>query len=231
MQDSKLFDDAGAGFAELAKLRSMSPAKRGAGRLARAVCCALCLFAVAVSSKLSSYYAQPLKASGGPLRSDAIVLMSHGQFGSEWLSLVGAQRTLGALKLYREGYATTIISSGSNPPRWDQAALQAAWLQQAGVPASAIVVEDASRRTRDSAVHVARIMKERGWRSLVVVVSELDAPRVRMVFRKEKLEPSFLEVPESGPSVDLFGRGYPAVFWHATYEYLGLVFYRWKGWI
>ncbi len=186
---------------------------------------------LAASSKLSYYYAQPLAISSAPQRSNVIVLMSHGQYAAEWLSLVGAQRTLGALKLYREGYAEAIVSSGSNPPRGNQAALQARWLELAGVPSSAIILEEESRRTRGSAIAVARIMKERGWRSLVVVVSEFDAPRVRLVFRKENLEPSFLEVPESGPPRDLFGSGYTAIFYHATYEYLGLIFYWLRGWI
>ena len=187
---------------------------------------------LAASSRLSHYYAQPLASDGIPQPSDVIVLMSHGQYGREWLSSVGAQRTLGALKLYREGYAPAIISSGSNPSRnWDQAALQAGWLEKAGVPPGAIVVESASRRTRESAVEVARLMRQRGWRSLVIVVSQLDAPRVALVFRKEGLSPSFLEVPEAGLPADWFGVSYAGVFYHATYEYAGLVYYWWRGWI
>jgi len=74
-------------------------------------------------------------------------------------------------------------------------------------------------------------MKEHQWHSLVVVISRLDAPRVRMVFRKLELEPSFLEVPETGPAREWFGFGYWSVFYHATYEYLGLAYYRVHGWI
>ncbi len=190
------------------------------------------LACLAASSRLSYYYARPLATSNTPRPSDVIVLLSHGQVGSEWLSPVGAQRTLGALKLYREGYASVIISSGSNPSRdWDQAGLQASWLGRAGVPSSAVVVERASRRTRGSAVEVARIMRERGWQSLVVVVSQFDAPRVKLVFHKVGLMPSFLEVPESGPPLDWFSVSYLAVFYHATYEYLGLAYYWSRGWI
>jgi len=190
------------------------------------------LLLAAGSSRLSYFYAQPLVTGATPAKSDVIVLLSHGQAGQDWLSPVGSQRTLGALKLYRDGYAPTIVSSGSNPGmHWDQAALQADWLERAGVPREAIVVERRSHRTYESAVEVDRLMREHNWKSLVVVASVLDVPRVQKVFHKLNLEPSFLEVPELGPPRDLFGFGYLEIFYHASYEYMGLVYYWLRGWI
>jgi uncharacterized SAM-binding protein YcdF (DUF218 family) len=186
----------------------------------------------AAASRLATLIADPLVLHAVPQKSDVIVLMSHGQTGPEWLSPIGAQRTIGALKLYQDGYAPVIISSGSNPERsWDQAGLQAQWLARAGVPPSAILIERQSHRTYESAVEVSRIMQANNWKSLVVVVSTLDAPRVRAVFRKLQFEPSFLEVPETGPPKDWFSFGYLGLSYHAAYEYLGLVYYRYHGWI
>jgi uncharacterized SAM-binding protein YcdF (DUF218 family) len=190
------------------------------------------LLMVAASSRLSYFYAQPLITDAMPAKSDVIVLLSHGQTGQDWLSPEGSERTWGALKLYRGGYAPAIVSSGSSPSlHWDQAALQAEWLKLAGVPGEAIIVEQRSHRTYESAVEVARLMREHNWKSLVVVTSRLDVPRVRLVFRKLNLTPSFLEIPEFGPPRDLFGFGYLGIFYHASYEYLGLIYYWLRGWI
>jgi uncharacterized SAM-binding protein YcdF (DUF218 family) len=188
---------------------------------------------ILTASRLSVYYASFLKSDTAPPRpSDAIVLLSHGQNGPDWLSLIGAQRTLGALKLYHENFAPVIISSGSNPERhWDQAGLQADWLERAGVPRKALIVERRSHRTYESAVEIDRLMRERGWHNIAVVVSEFDRPRVRLLFQRLGIQASFLEVPESGPPRELFSTGYWGVFYHASYEYLGLFYYWYRGWI
>jgi len=187
---------------------------------------------VAGSSRLSYFYAQPLITDSKPVPSDVIVLLSHGQTEKEWLSPEGSESTWGVLRLYREGYAPVIVSSGSNPGmQWDQAGVQAEWLERGGVPREAILVERRSHRTYESAVEVAGLMREHNWKTLVVVASRLDVPRVRLVFHKVNLNPSFLEVPTFGPPRDLFGSGYLSIFYHASYEYLGLVYYWLRGWI
>jgi uncharacterized SAM-binding protein YcdF (DUF218 family) len=162
-----------------------------------------------------------------------IVLLSHGQVDDQWLSPEGAQRTWAALRLYKSGFAPAIISSGSSHGGLDQAGLQAQWLMLAGVPSEAILVERQSSRTYESAVEVVKILKEHKWRSAVVVTSELDVPRVRAVFRKLGFSNfSFQQVPEFGPpSTILYYRSGWRAFYHATYEYAGLLFYKWKGWI
>ncbi len=160
------------------------------------------------------------------------MLLSHGQVDDQWLSPEGAQRTWAALKLYKSGFAPTIISSGSTHGL-DQAGLQAKWLMLAGVPSEALVVERQSSRTHESAVEVVRILKEHGWQSAVIVTSELDVPRVRAVFRRLGFSNlSFQQVPEYGPPTGAlyYHSGWRA-FYHATYEYAALALYKWKGWI
>jgi uncharacterized SAM-binding protein YcdF (DUF218 family) len=150
-----------------------------------------------------------------------------------WLSPEGAQRTWAALQLYKSGFAPVIISSGSSHGGLDQASLQAHWLVLAGVPSEAIIIERRSSRTYQSAREVARILKDNGWQSAVIVTSELDVPRVRGVFRKLGYSNlSFQQVPEFGPPNKLlfYHSGWKA-FYHAAYEYTALFLYKWKGWI
>ncbi|MBI1786010.1 MAG: YdcF family protein [Acidobacteria bacterium] len=199
-------------------------------RLAGGAVVALAIF---FATPLSYFYGLPLLEPAQPRPADVIVLMSSGLIRDRWLTPDAAQRTLGALSLYRDGFAPRIISSGSLLFRGeDQAAVQADWLRRAGVPSEAILIERRSSRTYHSAVEVARLMRERGWRSAVVVTSELDVPRVRLVFRKLGVPVSFLAVPEfRSPRGPLYlSTGY-AFAYHATYEYAALLLYKCKGWI
>jgi uncharacterized SAM-binding protein YcdF (DUF218 family) len=153
--------------------------------------------------------------------------------GNQWLSPEGAQRTWAALQLYKSGFAPVIISSGSSHGGLDQATLQAKWLMLAGVPSEAIIVERRSSRTYQSALEVDKILRANGWQSAVIVTSELDAPRIRGVFRKLGYSNlSFQQVPEvSPPNGRLFYHSGWRTFYHATYEYAGWLLYKWKGWI
>lgn len=125
-----------------------------------------------------------------------------------------------------------IISSGSQHQRGlGQAELQADWLTRAAVPARAILVEGRSTRTYESCIEVSGIMRDHGWNSAVIVTSQMDVPRVRLVFAKLGISASFLAVPEFGPPKGLlYTRGFD-VFYHASYEYAALILYKLKGWI
>jgi len=193
----------------------------------------LLVYFLLTATPLAWYYGRPLFVSTDARKSDVIVLLSSGQIDPQWLTTDAAQRTLGALQLFRENYAPAIISSGSqHGDGLQQAELQAAWLERAGVPESAVVVENHSTRTYESAVAVKRIMAQHGWKSAVVVTSQMDVPRVRLVFRKSGSKTSYLPVPEfrKPHRFDYFHFA-QAVFYHATYEYAGLVYYKLHGWI
>ena len=187
------------------------------------------------NTPLAYFYGSPLREEGHPQPSDVIILMSHGQIDNSWLSLEGTQRTFAALRLYKMGFAPYIISTGSSlAAGLDQAGLQAEWLALASVPNDAIIVERQSTRTYESAVEVDKILKARRWTSAVVVASEMDIPRIRAVFAKLGVENiSFEEVPEfrkPSRTTIYYSPGW-SVFYHASYEYAGLLFYKWKGWI
>ncbi len=193
----------------------------------------LVVYILLTATPLAWYYSLPLVVPTDARKSDVIVLLSSGQIDPQWLTTDAAQRTLGALRLFRENYAPAIISSGSQHRQGlEQAELQAAWLERAGVPESAVVVENRSSRTYESSVAVKRIMAQHGWKSAVVVTSQMDVPRVRLVFRKLGVETSYLPVPEfrKPRTFDYFHTA-QAVFYHATYEYAGLVYYKLRGWI
>jgi uncharacterized SAM-binding protein YcdF (DUF218 family) len=187
--------------------------------------------AIVTLTPLAYYYGAPLREPNSARPSDVIVLLSHGQIGDQWLSPEGAQRTWAALELYKSGFAPVIISSGRSPGL-NQAGLQAKWLVLAGVPSQAIIVEQQSLRTYQSAVEVGKILQAHGWHRAVIVTSELDVPRIRGVFHKLGYSDlSFEQVPEFGPPTGIYYHSGWRAFYHATYEYSALALYKWKGWI
>ncbi len=186
------------------------------------------------ATPLADYYSAPLYVRSNPQKSDVIVLLSSGQIDGDWLTPDAAQRVLGALKLYREHYAPTIISSGSQfQSGKHQAELQAVWLERAGIPREAIIVEGRSSRTYESAVEISRMMAQHAWASAVIVTSQMDVPRVSMVFGKLGVRASFLAVPEfrKPANFHFFRTAAFDISYHATYEYLALALYKLRGWI
>jgi len=108
---------------------------------------------------------------------DAIVAVSGGETTS---------RTLGAVKLYDEGYAPIIIFSGaaSDPDSVSNAAAMKNIAIKAGVPASAILVEEDSVDTYENAQNTARIIKNQNISSIILVTSPYHQRRASIEFQR-----------------------------------------------
>ncbi|RYZ42332.1 MAG: YdcF family protein [Myxococcaceae bacterium] len=104
-----------------------------------------------------------------------------------------------AAALYHRGVAPRVLLSGGvgvHPPSearvmWDLAV-------EAGVPASACVLEEQSHSTDDNARFSARVLRERGWRRVVVVSDPYHLLRARQCFRREGLEVATSPAPIEG---------------------------------
>ena len=106
-----------------------------------------------------------------------------------------------------------------------------------GVPASAVLIESGSDRTRTQGLAVARIARDRRIHSILLVTSPAHAYRARRVFQKLGLEvistpPDSLRrksrsiVVRPDHVLDRIGGLAPAL-----YEYAAIAFYWWRGWI
>ncbi|MBV9159848.1 MAG: YdcF family protein [Candidatus Kaiserbacteria bacterium] len=128
-----------------------------------------------------------------PLRkADAIVVL-------EGDLLVRAEE---GARLYKEGWAPTVVLSGGDTSKLEYAVPAKEMmptLRERGVPKDAIVLEERSRHTRDQAVEVLNIAKERGWKSLIIVASNYHQYRAFLTFLKrmyeERLELALINAP------------------------------------
>ncbi|WP_070990165.1 YdcF family protein [Halofilum ochraceum] len=153
----------------------------------------------------------------------------------------GADRIWFGAQLYAAGKAPLIITTGMRPYT-DQgqtaAAAGAEVLQAFGVPADAIIAPGRSLRTYTDAQIVGEIVEREELGRVLLITSALHMPRAMATFRSAQVRafpaPTDFEVvesPEAGTHPWLPGS---EAFWQtsrALHEYVGMAWYRWKGWI
>ncbi|HEY6003100.1 MAG TPA: YdcF family protein [Anaeromyxobacter sp.] len=109
-----------------------------------------------------------------------------------------ADRIVRGFEIVRAGRARNVIVSAGVvfpvPGDVPEADLLAAMLARWGVPPGQIVVEAASRNTRENAIEIGRVASARGWKSLLLVTSAAHVPRALGCFRAVGLEPDVLPV-------------------------------------
>jgi uncharacterized SAM-binding protein YcdF (DUF218 family) len=105
-------------------------------------------------------------------------------------------RILAGYALFRAGQVRNLLLSAGGPDASEpvEADWGAATWRRLGVPADRVFLERESRNTRENAERSARIVKERGWRSLLLVTSAMHMPRAEATFRKAGLEVDVLPV-------------------------------------
>ena len=162
-------------------------------------------------------------------RADVIVVLGARVWPSGRPSDALTRRTLHAVKLYKEGLAAAIVFSGglgTHPPTEAQAAARLAMDQ--GVPPEAIVLEEESHSTEDSAFLVSEIMRARGWQTAIVVSDAYHLWRAKLLFGKAGIEaypsPAHDERYPLSKRMYLYylGREVVAVAWYYVKSWLGL---------
>ncbi len=155
------------------------------------------------------------------------------------LTLGGASRVLEAARVFHLLRNPLIVSSGGPPSGHDMfpdSETMRSALVRLGVPADRIVLESVSRVTRDEAVIVARMLRERGIERCVLVTSDQHMRRALGAFRRVGLD--------ARPAVarDPLDAQDPLLSWIPTpqgldysrevvHDYVGLAWYWWRGWI
>jgi uncharacterized SAM-binding protein YcdF (DUF218 family) len=158
--------------------------RRGGRRTLRRALLAGALVLVAILG----YYAVSLYQVWSTGRSDqarpvdAIVVMGAAQYDGEPSPQLAA-RLDHVVELWPQGLAPLVVVTGGNQPgdRFTEAEASAAYLTQRGVPAEAIVREDAGSNSYESLQGAARLLDERGLSSVLIVTDPYHALRSRLI--------------------------------------------------
>jgi uncharacterized SAM-binding protein YcdF (DUF218 family) len=178
--------------------------------------------------------------------SDAIVVLGgnihmpnrrHGKSGL----IDESDRLLQALRLYRAGKASVLVCTGGGGTSEDlsEARVMSRLLQEWGVPAEAILLEEQSLNTRENALYSYPILKARGIRHILLVTSAIHMPRAAAVFKKAGFDvspaPADFRTGWGAGDVGFLDCIPEAVCRmrsdRALREWVGLLVYRLRGWV
>jgi uncharacterized SAM-binding protein YcdF (DUF218 family) len=194
---------------------------------------------------LEAHYPR-LAATEAP-EADAIVILG-GAFSHDhswpYPSAGGAvDRYWHGARLYHAGRAPRVVLSGAgnsaHPYNLTEAQAGALFLQDMGVPESALLLDNASRTTHDHVRYLAGMLEAEGLQRLLVVTSATHMRRAEAVFRTAGLEitpvTTGFTVSSSGPKGGI-RRFVPSVgalsgSTRAMHEHIGFWFYWLRGWV
>jgi uncharacterized SAM-binding protein YcdF (DUF218 family) len=95
-----------------------------------------------------------------------------------------------ALTLYRQGLAREVlVSGGVGVEGYDETLAMAEFLAANGVPRAAILRDNQGLNTYATAENTARLARERGWGSYLLVTNFYHLPRARLAFTRFGLTP------------------------------------------
>lgn len=157
-------------------------------------------------------------------------------------------RVLYGAHLFREHRAPWVVCTGgflggktTGPSMAEE---MAGLLQTLNVPASAIITETQARRTAQHAENLEPVFRERQFRKVLLVTSALHMPRSLGVFRHRYPGIEFIAAPTDFRGVNMpsapFRREFTALipstanlheFSLAMHEYLGIAYYKIRGWM
>jgi len=143
------------------------------------------------------------------------------------------ERVSQGIRLYKEGFAKHLLMSGGSLA-WKLTCAQ--WMKrqavESGVPAAVILLQDRSRSTIEDAKFSLPIIKNYGFKSVILVTSPTHSRRAAKVFRRV--------FPREGIKVIIYpaqkSEFNPHRWWtrhedtaYVVWEYVSLVLYFFKG--
>jgi uncharacterized SAM-binding protein YcdF (DUF218 family) len=187
---------------------------------------------VIVFTPLTAYMLKPLEVKEDIRKADVIVVLSGGIDKGRFLNLVSSQRMARGAQLYFEGRAKKILFSGGIPKKGEvaESAVMAQEAKRLNIPAGDILVEKRSQSTHEKIVEVKKMTEALHWKSLILVTSYSNMKRSLMGFEYAgfKVYPAPADPYEKyadGPLERL------SLFNELIHEYLGIIYYKIKGWI
>lgn len=203
---------------------------------------------------LSRLLAVPLEQGFEPVRTkfelgdvQAIVVLDGGTFrykdGERLVELPNrpsALRALEAARLYRlVGTGLVVVTGGTANPRpgsGPEASAMRDTLLKTGIPESAIIMDSASNNTREHAVNVTKLLRERGISKFALVTSPTHIRRSVLAFKAEGAD----IIPSPSRSTLENGYGWEK-YWpseqallftqEVMHDYIGLAYYLFLNWI
>ncbi len=186
------------------------------------------------------FLAEPLKIAQVSQKADAIVVFAGGVGESGKAGEGYEERVQYAAELYNKGYAKHLIFSSGYMYIYKEPLLMKVLAVSLGIPESAIILEENAANTYENVKLVTKILEQNGWANILLVSSPYHMRRASLVFNKIAKEINVYYAPTpksifySHEDKDRYGRK----IWQTInlqqirgifHEYLGIVYYWYKG--
>ena len=192
----------------------------------------LSLYFLIFYTPLVWFLASPLKISHLPVKADCIVVFAGGVGESGKAGQGYEERVKYAVELYNKGYAKNLIFSSGYVYVFKEPYVMKALAVALGVPQEAIILEDEASGTYQNVKFTSDILLSKGWNEILLVSSPYNIRRASLVFKKLDKNLKVVYTPVINPQ-----------FYHRkkrvkleqikaiAHEYLGIIYYWWKGYI
>ena len=182
--------------------------------------------------------AEPLKIAQAPQKAGAIVVLAGGVGESGKAGQGYEERVEYSTKLYREGYAQSLIFSSGYMYVLKEPLIMKLMATSLGVPEQAIILEDKAKNTYENIKYVKDILDEKGIKKVLLVSSPYHMLRVSLVARK--IAPGIEVICTPIPYSRFYSRdGSRRAFFHKqitvqqiiaiAHEYAAILLYKIKG--
>jgi uncharacterized SAM-binding protein YcdF (DUF218 family) len=203
---------------------------------------AISLYIIVFYTPLFWLIASPLKISQAPQKADCIVVFAGGT-GESGKAGQGYEERVGyAVELYKKGYASRVIFSSGYMFFFKEPVVMKALAVSLGVPQEAIILEDKASGTYQNVRFTRDILLSNGWNRILLVSSPYHMRRAALVFNKiaGNIKVSYTPLPNalfySHPERDEHNRRVlkrinTQQIRGILHEYLGILYYWFKGYI
>lgn len=211
-------------------------------KITSAVLTASILWLLVFYTPLVWFLAEPLKIKDRPQKADVIVVFAGGVGESGRPGQGYEERVKLAVELYKQGYAQHIIFSSGYTYAFKEPLVMKALAVSLGAAEDIIILEDKAKNTYENIEFTKEILEKKGWNKIILVTSSYHMRRAYLVFRKNAKEIKVFYTPIQNSLFYLHSKRdiHRRRIWKQInlqqiggiiHEYLGILYYRWKGWI
>jgi uncharacterized SAM-binding protein YcdF (DUF218 family) len=191
------------------------------------------IWLVAAFTPLAGFLATGLVRRDSPATADAVFVAASSIQQSGELTATSMSRLVHGIELIAGQQAPALVLSDLKSPHPSYAGAAKTLLEHLGLTTELLTISGPNENTHDEAVSLARSYREREWKRVIVVTSPYHSRRACAAVEHEGLSVVCSPSAETRYDLrDLAGSGGRRLaFSDVLHERIGLLVYRWRGWI
>ncbi len=201
-------------------------------RMVPVLAAALAAYLILFHTPFIWYVGRPLKVANSIEKSDAIIVLAGGVGESGKAGQGYEERVKYGVELFKSGYSPHLVFSSGYTYAFKEAEVMKALAVSLGVPGDAITLNENAKDTYENIKFTRDILVREGWKKAILISSPYHMLRASLVCRKAApgIAYCYAPIPYSiffGPESAVWPRHIIAIL----HEYLGIVYYWYKGYI